>query len=69
MTRGRSTKTKAKSGRANAIELTPALARAASLDAANRHMRRNGRRAWDESDFNVACLTLAGLAPPETSGS
>ena len=39
---------------AKPIKLTRAMAHAAAWDEANRHMRKAGRSAWDESDYNVA---------------
>lgn len=35
--------------------ITYAIVHAAAWDEANRHMKRNGRTEWDESDWNVAC--------------
>ena len=34
------------------------IAMAAGQDAANRHMKKAGRTAWDESDYAVACETF-----------
>jgi len=46
-----------------AVTLTRALAWAAATDEANRHMRRNGRSAWNEDDYNVACEAFYRLWP------
>lgn len=37
--------------------LTSKLARAASLDAANRQMRKAGRTEWNIDDWNLAAET------------
>jgi hypothetical protein len=42
-------------------ELTPALARAAAMDAGNAHSRRHGRHVWNEDDHAVATATLVRL--------
>lgn len=36
--------------------LTKALAYAAAMDAGNRHMRKAGRTAWNEDDYNAAVV-------------
>jgi hypothetical protein len=41
--------------------LTYKLAMAAAQDAGNRHMRKNGRNAWNEDDWNVAAAEFARL--------
>jgi hypothetical protein len=51
-----------------AVMMTPALARAASMDAANRRMRAAGRTAWDEDDFNHASDVFAQLAGNSQTG-
>lgn len=38
-----------------AITVTREIAWAASLDEGNRCMRRGGRKAWNEDDYNAAC--------------
>jgi hypothetical protein len=43
--------------------MTPELARAAAMDAANRQMRAAGRSAWSEDDYRLACATLGRLQP------
>ncbi|MEQ1888635.1 MAG: hypothetical protein ABL951_05575 [Alphaproteobacteria bacterium] len=40
------------------IEITPDLARAAATDAANRAMRKAGRTAWSEDDYDLAQQTF-----------
>ena len=37
------------------------LAMAAAKDAANAQMRKAGRKAWSEDDYNLACKTLERL--------
>jgi len=34
------------------------VARAAGHDAGNRNMRKHGRKAWNEDDWNVAVETM-----------
>ena len=46
--------------------LTEAIARSASMDAANRSMRKAGRTAWNEDDRNVACAEYERLWPAES---
>jgi hypothetical protein len=41
--------------------LTLELARASAWDAACAHMRKNGRKAWNEEDQAIACDTLYRL--------
>jgi hypothetical protein len=45
------------------MPLTIALARAIAWDAGNRSMRKAGRSAWDEADWNVAAETARRLWP------
>lgn len=40
-----------------------ALARAAATDAANRHMRKAGRKVWNRDDYNVAAEELERISP------
>lgn len=35
-----------------------AVARAAGHDAGNRNMRKHGRKAWNDDDWNVAVETM-----------
>ena len=39
------------------------LAFAAAEDAANRSMRKAGRKAWNEDDWNVGVATFDRLCP------
>ena len=43
------------------ITMTRALAGAAATDAGNRSMRRGKRAAWDESDYDAACVEFTRL--------
>ena len=43
------------------IQIDHRIAHAAATDAANRQMRRSGRIAWSEDDYNLACQTQAEL--------
>lgn len=43
------------------MTMTPQLAHAAAMDAANAHMRSHNRAVWNEEDFNVAAVTKARL--------
>lgn len=43
------------------ITLTPELARASGLDAANRNMRKHGRVRWSNEDWNIAAERTARL--------
>jgi hypothetical protein len=45
------------------ITMTYELARACSMDAANRNMRKNGRKAWNKEDYGIACKELNRLWP------
>ena len=45
------------------IKLTREIAWAASKDAANRAMRKGGRKAWSQEDFNVAIGEFDRLWP------
>ena len=45
------------------IDITYELAHAAGTDAANRQMRKAGRTAWSEDDYNLACRTMNELFP------
>jgi hypothetical protein len=38
------------------IILTYDLAMAISTDAGNRHMRKHGRTAWNDEDYNVSVI-------------
>jgi len=39
------------------------LAMAASKDAADRQARKNGRKAWNQEDYNLMCQTFDRLYP------
>jgi hypothetical protein len=39
----------------------PSFLRASAQDAANMQMRKNGRQAWNEDDYNLAAATLDRL--------
>jgi hypothetical protein len=39
------------------------LARACAQDAGNRNMRKNGRKEWNEEDWNIATAMLNKLWP------
>ena len=43
--------------------LTPELINAIAMDAANRSMRKAGRTAWNEDDWNCACALYGELTP------
>ena len=43
------------------VKLTPAVIRAAATDKGNRSMKRAGRTALNEDDWNVAAETFAKL--------
>ena len=45
----------------NAITITPELAHSTATDAANRQMRKSGRRKWSRADYNLAVQTQARL--------
>ena len=45
----------------HAVVLTPHLAYCSGTDAANRQMRKAGREAWNEDDYNLAVETQARL--------
>jgi hypothetical protein len=45
------------------LTMTEQIARAASWDEANRNMRKNGRKTWNEEDYNVAVETYDRLWP------
>lgn len=47
------------------LTMTPQIARAAAWDAANRNMRKNGRKVWNEEDYNVAVAEYDRLWPEE----
>jgi hypothetical protein len=47
------------------LSMTPAIARAAARDAANRQMHAAGRTAWNEDDYNLACDEFLRLWPEE----
>src|SRR5271166_3257694 len=48
-------------GRGNPATVTPAIARAAGADAANRQMKKAGRTKWSRADYNLAARTYAKL--------
>ena len=37
------------------------IARAIATDKANRNMRKNDRKQWDEEDYDMACETFNKL--------
>jgi hypothetical protein len=45
------------------IVITQDLAHAAGMDAGNRSMRRAGRTAWNEEDYNAAAAEEHRLLP------
>lgn len=45
----------------NLMTVTPAIARAAGQDAANKRMRAAGRSKWNHFDMQLACETQARL--------
>ena len=45
--------------------LTRGLAYAAATDAGNRSMRKAGRSAWNEDDYNAAVTEFTRLWPEE----
>ncbi len=45
------------------------LAMAASLDAGYRHMRKHGRKVWNDDDYNHACATFNRLYPQESTAT
>lgn len=46
-----------------AIAMTDSYARAAGQDAANRNMRKQGRKRWSDEDWNIAALTHLRWTP------
>jgi hypothetical protein len=46
---------------ANALNPLPSFLRASAQDAANMQMRKAGRKAWNEDDYNLAADTLDRL--------
>jgi hypothetical protein len=50
-----------RASRGRAITPLPSLLRASAHDAANMAMRKAGRTAWSEDDYNVACETQERL--------
>ncbi len=44
-------------------QMTYAIARAASMDAANAQMRAAHRTTWNRADYNLACRMLNRLYP------
>lgn len=50
------------------MKLTYKIAWSASQDAANRNMRKHGRKVWTEDDYNVAMDTLDKLATVHRMG-
>lgn len=49
----------------SAIQITRELANASAMDAANRQMRKAGRKAWNEDDYNLSVSTFNRLWPLE----
>ena len=47
-------------------KLTYDLAMAAARDAGNRSMRKAGRKAWNEHDYNAAVQEFHRLIPEES---
>lgn len=47
------------------MTMTSAMARAAAQDAANRQMRKAGRKKWSRADYNLAVRTFDRLWPSE----
>ena len=47
------------------MELTREIAWAASMDAGNASMRKNGRKVWNEDDRNAAVEEFDRLWPVE----
>ena len=47
------------------ITMTRELARAASWDAANRNMKKHGRKKWNQEDYNTAVTEYDRLWPIE----
>lgn len=45
------------------MTLTRDIANAIAMDYANRQMRKAGRTAWSEDDYNLAVETFEGLWP------
>lgn len=45
------------------IEMDYHLARACATDEANRNMRKNGRKAWNEEDYNICVEAFNRLWP------
>lgn len=45
--------------------MTLEIAYAIGRDEANRQMRKEGRTAWSEDDYNLACETVNRLMPLE----
>lgn len=43
------------------IKIDRQLASAAGQDAANRNMKKEGRRVWNEEDWNIAAKTFNDL--------
>jgi hypothetical protein len=50
------------------ITLTRKLAWAIATDEGNRYMRKGGRRAWDESDYNAPAKYLDKIYPKDLNG-
>lgn len=48
-----------------AIQITRELANASAMDAANSQMRKAGRKAWNEDDYNLSVATFNRLWPLE----
>lgn len=42
------------------------IARSIGTDAGNRNMKRGGRTAWSEEDYNVAAAEMERVFPIET---
>lgn len=45
------------------LTLTESIARAIAQDAGNAHMRRHGRKVWNEDDYNTAVDRFSELIP------
>lgn len=45
----------------NTLTITHSIAHAAGTDAANRSMKKGGRKAWSRKDYNEAVKTMDRL--------
>lgn len=50
--------------KARSPQMQDAIGRAAAADVGNRRMRKGGRNAWDQNDYNAACAELHRLFGP-----